>query len=640
MLNKKALSATAGAPKVFVEDVFSCFLYTGNGSTQTITNNIDLSGEGGLVWCKFRNDSVQHALYDTVRGVQKELNSAGTGAEITRTNGLTSFSSTGFVLGSDSVVNQGSAPNNYASWTFRKAEKFFDVVTFTTNASGGATVSHALGSTPGCVIIKSTGISQNWFVYHRGLTTPNDYMINLNTTAAEQNQGAAVWSASSSAFTINNGTLSNSTAYVAYLFAHDAGGFGDAGSDSIIKCGSYSGTGTTNFISLGWEPQWVLVKRSDSTGDWHLLDNMRGWVTDSSVNAVLFANTSGDEGQSASGGWPAATGFYAGSGAYTSSTNTNGGTYIYIAIRRGPMKTPTTGTSVFNVETLGQSSGGVTPGFRSGWPVDMNIVCNKSTVHDTNIADRMRGQNVSYTNLTSAETSNASWKWDQQLGIYDSTATSTNVLGYMFRRAPGFFDVVCYTGTGSTGQVINHNLSVIPEMVVIKRRDGVIDWFVYHTGLSAGNSIYLNTNAAQQDDGGAAFSRSSTALTIDRTYVSTLNTSSATYVAYLFASVNGVSKVGTYTGNGSSQTINCGFTAGARFILIKRTDSTGDWYVYDSARGIVSGNDPQLKLNSTAAEATGYDAVDPDNSGFIVNNDATNFPINVNSATYIFYAVA
>jgi hypothetical protein len=639
MLANKALSAAPSAVPLYVEDTFSCTLYTGNGSTQTITNNIDLSGEGGLVWCKFRNDSVQHALYDTVRGVQKELNSAGTGAEITRTNGLTSFSSTGFVLGSDSVVNQGSAPNNYVSWTFRKQEKFFDIVSFTGPTTGNTiTVNHNLGSVPGCIIYRATA-SSNWYVWHRSLAD-EDY-LKLESTAAASDNNHSI-NATSTTFSLRAGfnISADLGSCIAYVFAHDAGGFGDAGSDSIIKCGSYSGTGTTNFISLGWEPQWVLVKRSDSTGDWHLLDNMRGWVTDSSVNAVLFANTSGDEGQSASGGWPAATGFYAGSGAYTSSTNTNGGTYIYIAIRRGPMKTPTTGTSVFNVETLGQSSGGVTPGFRSGWPVDMNIVCNKSTVHDTNIADRMRGQNVSYTNLTSAETSNASWKWDQQLGIYDSTATSTNVLGYMFRRAPGFFDVVCYTGTGSTGQVINHNLSVIPEMVVIKRRDGVIDWFVYHTGLSAGNSIYLNTNAAQQDDGGAAFSRSSTALTIDRTYVSTLNTSSATYVAYLFASVNGVSKVGTYTGNGSSQTINCGFTAGARFILIKRTDSTGDWYVYDSARGIVSGNDPQLKLNSTAAEATGYDAVDPDNSGFIVNNDATNFPINVNSATYIFYAVA
>jgi hypothetical protein len=100
-----------------------------------------------------------------------------------------------------------------------------------------------------------------------------------------------------------------------------------------------------------------------------------------------------------------------------------------------------------------------------------------------------------------------------------------------------------------------------------------------------------------------------------------------------------VSKVGSYTGNGTSQTIDCGFTSGARFILIKRTDSTGDWYVWDSARGIVAGNDPHLSLNTTAAEVTTDDSVDAESSGFIVNQDAgTN--VNVDTASYIFLAIA
>lgn len=117
------------------------------------------------------------------------------------------------------------------------------------------------------------------------------------------------------------------------------------------------------------------------------------------------------------------------------------------------------------------------------------------------------------------------------------------------------------------------------------------------------------------------------------------NASAATYVAYLFATCAGVSKVGTYTGNGSSQTIACGFTAGSRFVLIKRTDSTGDWYVWDSARGIIAGNDPHLSLNTTAAEVTTDDSVDTDNSGFIVNQlSATD--VNVSSAVYIFLAIA
>jgi hypothetical protein len=120
---------------------------------------------------------------------------------------------------------------------------------------------------------------------------------------------------------------------------------------------------------------------------------------------------------------------------------------------------------------------------------------------------------------------------------------------------------------------------------------------------------------------------------------STVNASGGTYVAYLFASCPGVSKVGSYTGNGSSQTINCAFTTGSRFVMIKRTDSTGDWYVWDSARGIVAGNDPYLALNSTAAEVTSNDSVDTDNTGFVVNQVAAS-NVNVNGATYIFLAIA
>jgi hypothetical protein len=118
-----------------------------------------------------------------------------------------------------------------------------------------------------------------------------------------------------------------------------------------------------------------------------------------------------------------------------------------------------------------------------------------------------------------------------------------------------------------------------------------------------------------------------------------VNTNNATYVAYLFASVTGVSKVGSYTGTGSTQTINCGFTAGSRFVMVKRTDSTGDWYVWDSARGIVSGNDPYLLLNSTAAEVTNTDYIDTANSGFEISSTAP-AAINANGGTFVFLAIA
>jgi hypothetical protein len=126
---------------------------------------------------------------------------------------------------------------------------------------------------------------------------------------------------------------------------------------------------------------------------------------------------------------------------------------------------------------------------------------------------------------------------------------------------------------------------------------------------------------------------------------STTNASGATFVGYLMATAAGVSKVGTYTGNGSSQTIDCGFTGGARFVMIKCTSHTGNWAVFDSTRGLVAGNDPSLSLNATTAENAGYDVVDPDNSGFIVNQLGTGGTAgiddyNVTGRTYLVLAFA
>ena len=170
-------------------------------------------------------------------------------------------------------------------------------------------------------------------------------------------------------------------------------------------------------------------------------------------------------------------------------------------------------------------------------------------------------------------------------------------------------------------------------MIIAKNRGATVgQWYIHHTGMGASEEIYFNANAKSA---GSAWTRTSTYW----------NNSSALYplgeahVAYLFATCAGVSKVGSYTGTATTKQIDCGFTAGARFVLIKRTDSTGDWYVYDSARGIVSGNDPYLLLNSTAAEVTGTDYVDTYNAGFELSSTAP-AGLNANGGTYIFLAIA
>jgi hypothetical protein len=176
----KALTAAAGnaggGDNLYVEDVFSTYLYTGTGATQTITNGIDLDGEGGLVWIKARNYNSPHSLADTERGRGSWLNSSSSAAagSPTATEWVTSFNSDGFSLG-DNWQNENRAGIDTCSWTFRKAEKFFDVVTYT-GTGVARTIAHNLGSVPACMIIKRTDLgSSNWTVYHSGIATPEGY---------------------------------------------------------------------------------------------------------------------------------------------------------------------------------------------------------------------------------------------------------------------------------------------------------------------------------------------------------------------------------------------------------------------------------------------------------------------------------
>jgi hypothetical protein len=638
MLNTKALAAAPSAPKTYVEDVFSTWLYTGNSSTQTITNGIDLAGEGGLVWIKERSGTTGHALFDTNRGATKLLQSNTSGLEQTQASDLTAFTASGFTLNNGGNTN--ISPGTYASWTFRKAEKFFDVVTYTGTGSA-RTVSHNLGSVPGCMIVKRMDTTGNWAVYHRSLNFGASiaYLV-LNSTAAEGFAGSQWWDSTNPTSTVfsvgtDNSVNASGGTYVAYLFAHNAGGFGNSGSDSVVSCGNYTGNGSATgpSVTLNWEPQWLLIK-SSSTGDWQLIDNMRGLVA-GGTDAELNPNLSNAE-STGTFVTPTATGFQLNTtdaGYNASSTN-----YIYIAIRRGPMKTPTDATKVFDVVARTSTNPNLFNTALSYVDSAWNRVRN--TTGDSIVSSRLTGRGWLRTNQTTAETTatttQLAYDYNNKINPYYWSASATEI-NWLFRRAPGFFDVVAYTGTGSAGTV-SHNLGVVPELMIVKRRSATDAWQVY--AGSGSEYLVLNTDAAKVTGNSNRWNSTAPTSTVFSLGTdSTVNASAATYIAYLFATLPGVSKMFTFTGNGGSQTINCGFTAGARFVLIKRTDSTGNWLVADTARGIVSGDDPLLYLNSTAAEITNLDWLDPDSSGFIVNETAT-ANANVNGATYIGLAIA
>jgi hypothetical protein len=642
--------AGGGGPKNYIEDVFKTYVYDGNGTSQTITNGIDLSGKGGLIWTKKRNGGTSHFLIDTIKGITSGLiSNSDVAAANWSTEEVTGFTSTGYTLGTS--YNNGytnySGGNTYASWTFRKQPKFFDIVTWTGNGVSGRTISHNLGSAPGCIIVKRTDDVAPWAVYHRSLTytdvTPTTFpaeqcWLSLNTTNSVTN--SSMWgntSPTSSVFSVGGGNYTNTSGgtYIAYLFAHDAGGFGLTGTDNVISCGTFDAT-SAGSVTLGYEPQWVLIKASSDVGSWHLHDNMRGYAT-SGNNPTLDPDRSVSE---FTGGYtnPTATGFTHGS---------LGSSFIYIAIRRGPMKVPTTGTDVFS--PVARTGTGADATVSSGFPTDSALTYNRGGTNPI-IASRLTSTGYLATPSTAAEVVGGATvyqanPWDVMSGIkLGTTSALTNQSGntfinYMFRRAPGFFDEVCYTGTGAI-RTISHNLTVAPEWMIVKKRSASASWYVYVASLGAGKEMILDLTLANQFDGADLWnSTNPTSSVFTLGADATVNQSAATYVAYLFATCAGVSKCGSYTGTGAAQTINCGFTAGARFVLIKRTDDSGDWYVWDSARGIIAGNDPYFLLNSAAAEVTNTDYIDSYSPGFELSSTAP-AAINASGGTFIFLAIA
>jgi len=460
-------AAGGGALPQYIEDVFSTYLYTGNSSTQTITNGIDLAGKGGLTWIK-RRTSEAHYLFDTNRGALAELNTDGTDESQIKANSLTSFNTTGFSLGSFGGTNYSVAPDNsYVSWTFRKQPKFFDVVTFTTGASGDYTFNHNLGSVPACVFVKPTGTNGDWNVYHRSIGVNS--RLFLNQTSAKNDYTGLWGTPTSTTFTGNIGTtLEPNVAHVAYLFAHDAGGFGLAGTDNVVSCGSLSASTLTS-VTLGYEPQWVMVKKSSGTGDWYMLDVMRGMSQ--TTGFILEANLADADFNAGQMIVPTATGFQFNG---TNFGSTSGETFIYIAIRRGPMKVPELGTTVFDpVARAGTGTTATVTGV--GFPPDLVMIKNRSTdvggVNSScNVFSRLTGPGKGlYTALTNAESgANAVLASIDIDGISFPAANYSAINGsadtyinYFFGRAPGFFDQVCYTGTG-VAQTLTHNLAAVP----------------------------------------------------------------------------------------------------------------------------------------------------------------------------------
>lgn len=676
MSTKKLLQAAAGSAggdKVYVEDVFSNYLFTTDDSARTITNGIDLAGEGGLVWFKARNTTQSHALFDSTRGnnvvysnksnAQDPLLIGGGGAgSITLNNNGFSFS--GGLYSGQSNINNGTT-TDMVSWSFRKQKGFFDCVKFSTTGGGGQqTVSHNLGSIPGTIIIKqlTAGADGYWYVFNKSVTSPNSdwwrNYANLNITAAFGDWGstAGIYSApTSSGITVSTYFTNQTADFIAYFFAEGGSAdqiFGAGGDEAIVKCGSYTGSGAVGkTITLGFEPQWMLVKNASTTTPWVMIDNMRGMPVNGE-GPRLLADQNAGEVNGASFFAPRATG--AEVTLQNTYVNTSGEDYIYMAIRRGPMKEPSAGTDFFQpIGTSGDNPNTTTATFP--WDMQFNTFTNTNyATYNNQINDRLRGFGFvgswsSTPHLTTANTdvqtvsdSFLAFK-SNGMDVDKSTGwgASATTIFYNFRRYPKVFDVVCYAGAGGNADV-THNLGVAPEMMIVKATDKSEGWAVQaYPALSLVSRVGI-LNSTNPFSGNSQFNGAPTATVFKVGTSGNTNESGYNYVAYLFATLPNVSKIGFYDGTAATINIDCGFSSPARFVMIKRADAGAgpdNWFVFDSVRGISVGNDPWFAMNTTDAQVTTNNYISPYASGFTVNA-TTASGINELYGDYIFLAIA
>ena len=326
-------------------DYFNTVLYTGNGTDAHAITGVGFSPD--FVWLKGRSVAEHHTLNDTVRGANKQLFSNLTYGESTETDRLQSFDSDGFTLGTDVIVNQSS--QTFASWNWlaggtgssntdgsitssvsASTDAGFSIVTYTGTGSS-ATVGHGLGVAPNVIITKKRNGTVQWN-FQNSMRGYNEYMA-LNTTEASQATGGAIISAvSSTTYSCDGNDVVNASSgtYVSYCFAEKKG---------YSKFGSYSSNNSLDgpFIYTGFKPAFVMIKRTDTSSDWNIMDDKRA-VSFNPNTKELYANSNQAE---ATGGQTIRDYLSNGFKLRHSDTrgNTSGITYIYMAFAENPFVT-------------------------------------------------------------------------------------------------------------------------------------------------------------------------------------------------------------------------------------------------------------------------------------------------------------
>jgi len=664
------------APTIVPSEHFNTVLYTGNGSTQSITG---VGFQPDFTWIKVRTNTDNHVLQDSVRGVGKGLFSDLTNAENASMGGMTSFDSDGFTFdGSVSTLN-GSA-RDFVAWNFKaggaavtntdgtitsqvsaNTEAGFSVVTWTGNGAANATVGHGLNNTPSLYITKRRNSTGNWVLFATTLLPTVDAQEYLVLNNTDGSNGASQALPNSNILNVES-IFDNigSATYVAYCFAEVEG---------FSNFGSYVGTGASgNTVVTGFEPAFVMIKRTDAAGGWLSLDNKRD--TTNPRELFLSPNTSQAEFPVTNGADFLENGFTMQS--TNGSLNASGGSYIYMAFAADPTTIEPSLEDSFNTVLYT----GNRPSTQSitGVGFQPDLVWIKDRVNGGYphvLTDSVRG-NTKYlqSNSTGAELTTTSG-----ITSFDSDGFSLGANGYFNGGPSGAFDpMVAWAWKGAELPAINsngsipsvvsanpaagfsivstksngsgylnfgHGLDSAPELVITKFTSQAGEWYTYTSAIANGFDVALKLNgsdAAITAYGADKWSSTDSVVGVGNSQW--YFTANVPFITYCFHSVAGFSKFGSYTGTGntSGSIIECGFEPA--FVMIKCSTTSTNWVIYDNKRDTANPRDHILIPNTSGAEVVGYSGTDFDFNLTSFQARGSEVGINASGQTYIYMAFA
>ena len=500
-------------------------------------------------------------------------------------------------------------------------ESGFSIVKYTaTGTIITNTVGHGLTTKPSLIIQKGLGGGMNWFAITDIIDGSFDYlMLNSNAAKADMTGGYANFSIDDTTFT--NWYSNTSGDVITYCFANV---------DGYQRIGSYTGNGSANGPSVytGFEPAFVMIKRTDVADNWLIFDQPR--------NTALFPNDSSAELSGYNGLLTFMTNGFS-INTTDNSMNNSSGNYIFMAIAANPdttaptkansfktkLFTPTTSSSALSVTGFGFKPDFVWAKYRgtgSGYAlqshylydtvrgINSRIFSNTNAAESTaNYVQSFDSDGITYVNNLFNRTGTNScvaWGWkaldhDRNLAAIN---TDGNIPSIVSANPEAGFSIVTYSPNNTVGMSIGHGLSQAPSIVFTKRLDTSQDWGIYTnatTGNTTTNWLSLNDNDAY--GAGSFMTLNPTTLELPQTGAFWASPSS-NQVAYCFHSVPAYSKVAYYTGTGSAFNVTLGFTPG--WVLIKRADGAGSWTIFDNQRSNGFGLSPDDNYGSASG---GYD---------------------------------